>query len=87
MTAFGKRRKIEEWDETLGEICREQIECIQKVIDESPTSHKAFEDFRTELKETINGELSDNEIVELLGQYVVIKPILDAVFEDFPFAE
>ena len=87
MTAFGKRRKIEEWDETLGEICREQIECIQKVLDESQTSQKAFEDFRTELKETLNCELSDNEIVELLGQYVVIKPILDAVFEDFPFAE
>lgn len=87
MTSFGKRRKIEEWNETLGEICREQIECIQKVLDESQTSQKAFEDFRTELKETLNCELSDNEIVELLGQYVIIKPILDAVFEDFPFAE
>lgn len=87
MTAFSKRRKIEEWDETVGEICQEQIKCIRKVLDESPSSQKAFEGFRTELKETLNGELSDNEIVELLGQYVVIKPILNAVFEDFPFAE
>lgn len=87
MTSFGKRRKIEEWNETLGEICREQIECIQKVLAERPISQKAFKDFRTELKETLNCELSDNEIVELLGQYVVIKPILDVVFEDFPFAE
>ena len=87
MTAFGNRRKIEEWEEPLGELCREQIECIPTVLDESQTSQKAFEDCRTELKESLNCELSDNEIVELLGQYVVIKPILDAVFEDFPFAE
>lgn len=83
----GNRREWEEWAEDVGEICQEQIKHIQKVLDESPDSQKAFEGFRTELKETLNGELSDDEIVEMLGQHVVTKPILDAVFGDFPFAE
>lgn len=83
----GNRREWEEWAEDVGEICQEQIKHIQKVLDESPDSQKAFEGFRTELKETLNGELSDDEIVEMLGQHIVTKPILDAVFGDFPFAE
>ena len=83
----GNRREWEEWAEDVGEICQEQIKHIQKVLDESPDSQKVFEGFRTELKETLNGELSDDEIVEMLGQHIVTKPILDAVFGDFPFAE
>lgn len=83
----GNRREWEEWAEDVGEICQEQIEHIHKVLETSPASQKAFEGFRTELKETLNGELSDDEIVEMIGQHIVTKPILDAVFGDFPFAE
>ena len=83
----GNRREWEDWAEDVGGICREQIKHIQKVLATSPESMKAFERFRTELKQTLNGELSDDEIVEMLGQHVVTKPILDALFADYPFTE
>lgn len=83
----GNRREWEDWAEDVGGICREQIKHIQKVLATSPESMKAFEGFRTELKQTLNGELSDAEIVEMLGQHVVTKPILDALFADYPFTE
>lgn len=83
----GNRREWEDWAEDVGGICREQIKHIQKVLATSPESMKAFEGFRTELKQTLNGELSDDEIVEMLGQHVVTNPILDALFADYPFTE
>ena len=83
----GNRREWEDWAEDVGDICREQIKHIKKVLEASPQSMKAFEGFKTELKQTLNGELSDDEIIEMLGQHVVTKPILDALFADYPFTE
>ena len=43
-------------------------------------SREAFESFKKELKATLNDSLTDDEIVEMLGQHVVTQPILDALF-------
>lgn len=82
----GNRREWEDWAEDVGQICQEQIKHINKVLAESEPSKKAFEGFKSELKNTLNGELTDNEVVEMLGQHVVTKPILDAFFGDYPFS-
>ena len=82
----GNRREWEDWAEDVGQICQEQIKHINKVLDESASSKKAFEGFKSELKNTLNGELTDEEVVEMLGQHVVTKPILDAFFGDYPFS-
>lgn len=82
----GNRREWEDWAEDVGQICQEQIKHINKVLDESKPSRQAFEGFKSELKNTLNGELSDDEVVEMLGQHVVTKPILDAFFGDYPFS-
>ena len=55
----------------MGQICQEQIKHINKVLAESEPSKKAFEGFKSELKNTLNGELTDNEVFEMLGQHVV----------------
>lgn len=82
----GNRREWEDWAEDVGQICQEQIKHINKVLAESEPSKKAFEGFKSELKNTLNGELTDDEVVEMLGQHVVTKPILDAFFGDYPFS-
>ena len=82
----GNRREWEDWAEDVGQICQEQIKHINKVLDESKPSRQAFEGFKSELKNTLNGELSDDEVVEMLGQHVVTKPILDAFFGNYPFS-
>lgn len=83
----GNRREWEDWAEDVGEICQEQIKHIHKVLESSESSKAAFDGFKTELKDTLNGELSDDEVVEMLGQHVVTKPILDAFFGQYPFSE
>lgn len=63
-------------------ICQLQIKHINDVL-KDPTktkSREAFESFKKELKATLNDSLTDDEIVEMLGQHVVTQPILDALF-------
>ena len=83
----GNRREWEDWAEDVGQICQEQIKHIHKVLENSESSQKRFEKFKAELKSTLNGNLTDDEMVEMLGQHVVTKPILDAFFGEFPFSE
>ena len=59
-----------------------QIKHINEVLSD-PTKTKsraAFESFKKELKATLNGNLTDDEVIEMLGQHVVTQPILDALF-------
>ena len=78
----GNRREWGDWAADVGEICQHQIKHINDVLRDSTKtkSRKAFESFKKELKATLNDSLTDDEIVEMLGQHVVTQPILDALF-------
>lgn len=83
----GNRREWSDWAEDVGEICQAQIKHIKKVIDGNKNSQKALADFTQELKATLNGELDEDSVIEMLGQHVVIKPVLAALFKEYPFAD
>lgn len=83
----GNRREWEDWAEDVGQICQTQIKHIQKIVEKDPASQKALDNFMKELKATLNGELTQDAVIEMLGQHVVIKPVLEAIFDDYPFAE
>lgn len=83
----GNRREWEDWATDVGQICQTQIKHIKKIIESDPSSQKALDSFMKELKTTLNGELTQDAVIEMLGQHVVIKPVLEAIFDDYPFAE
>lgn len=85
----GNRKEWSDWAEDVGRICQEQVKHIEAVLDkpENEASRKKFEAFSTELKNTLNGELSREEILDMLGQHIVTKPVMDALFSEFPFTE
>lgn len=85
----GNRKEWSDWAEDVGRICQEQVKHIEAVLDkpENEASRKKFEAFSTELKNTLNGELSKEEVLDMLGQHIVTKPVMDALFSEFPFTE
>lgn len=85
----GNRKEWADWAEEVGVICQTQIQHIKTVIDDpkNAESKKKFEAFSKELKETLNGELSEEDVREMLGQHIVTKPVVDALFAGFPFSE
>ena len=85
----GNRREWEDWAQDVGEICSRQVEHIKAMVgdDASPENRKAFADFKTELTAATRVKLSDDDVVEMLAQHIVIKPVLDELFRGYPFTE
>ena len=50
-------------------------------------NRQAFADFKTELAAATRVKLSDDDVVEMLAQHIVIKPVLDELFRGYPFTE
>ena len=85
----GNRKEWSDWAEDVGKIFQEQVKHIEAVLDNpaNEESRKKFEAFSEELKNTLNGELSREEVLDMLGQHIVTKPVMDALFSEFPFTE
>ena len=85
----GNRREWEDWAQDVGEICSRQVEHIKAMVGDDATAEnrKAFADFKTELAAATRVKLSDDDVVEMLAQHIVIKPVLDELFRGYPFTE
>lgn len=87
----GNRREWADWAEDVADICQEQIKHINRAIAEDKTGEtkNALDRYEKELKATLNESISRDEIIEMLAQHVVIKPVMDALFssEEYPFTE
>ena len=84
----GNRHHWEDWANDIAKIARTHIDRIQGIL-ENPEyiSEKAtFEAFAAELRDDLNDSITDGEIVEMLAQHLVTKPVFDALFDEYSFA-
>jgi len=84
----GNRHHWEDWANDIAKIARTHIDRIQGIL-ENPeyTNEKAtFEAFAAELRDDLNDSITDAEIVEMLAQHLVTKPVFDALFDQYSFA-
>ena len=98
---LGNRREWEEWADDVAEICKNQVDFIKDKLNntENKELRYAFNDFKDQLSCSINGHksnqdsifggnsLNDDEVIEMLSQHIVIKPVLDALFKGYAFTE
>lgn len=84
----GNRRHWEDWAKDIARIAGTHIDRI-KIILEDPTHEReraVFEEFAAELRDDLNDAITDGEIVEMLAQHLITKPVFDALFEGYSFA-
>ena len=87
----GNRREWGDWAEDVADICSEQVGHINDAIakDAGGEAQNALERYEKELRATLNDGISRDEVIEMLAQHVVIKPVLDALFDtqEYRFSE
>ena len=84
----GNRHHWEEWAGDIAKIARTHIDRIQGIL-ENPEYGKekaAFANFAAELRDDLNDSITDGEIIEMLAQHLITKPVFDALFEEYSFA-
>lgn len=84
----GNRAHWEDWANDIAKIARTHITRITTLIDNPANTREraAFDRFAAELREDLNDSISDADIVEMLAQHLITKPVFDALFEDYSFA-
>ena len=85
----GNRHHWEDWANDIAKIARTHITRITTIVEnESNTrERKAFFAFSKELRDDLNNSITDGEIVEMLAQHLITKPVFDALFSDYSFAQ
>jgi predicted helicase len=84
----GNRHHWEDWANDIARIARTHIGRITAVI-ANPANlieRAAFDSFAKELRDDLNDSISDADIVEMLAQHLITKPVFDALFDRYSFA-
>ncbi|NOJ98120.1 DEAD/DEAH box helicase [Corallococcus coralloides] len=84
----GNRRHWEEWAKDIAKIANTHIDRIKGILENKKyaVERAAFEKFAHELRDDLNDSITDDEIVEMLAQHMVTKPVFDALFAGNSFA-
>ena len=85
----GNRRHWEEWANDIAQIANTHIDRINALLENPNNTEeiKAFNDFANELRDDLNDSISDEEVVEMLAQHLVTKPVFDAMFDEYDFTK
>ncbi len=85
----GNRHHWEDWANDVAKIASTHIDRIEAIL-ENPDyekEHKAFNAFANELRDDLNDSITNEEVVEMLAQHLITKPVFDALFEQYEFAK
>jgi predicted helicase len=85
----GNRHHWEDWANDIAKIARTHIDRITSIVDDEKNvdERKAFSAFAKELRDDLNGSITDGEIIEMLAQHLITKPVFDSLFSDYSFAQ
>jgi predicted helicase len=82
----GRRTYWEDWAKDIGKIAQQHIERIKATLETGVEERALFDEFLTEIRDDLNGAVTDEEAIEMLAQHLITKPVFDALFDDYNFA-
>lgn len=83
----GNRHHWEDWAKDIAKIARTHMDRIAGAL-ENPANHRerqAFDRFASELRDDLNDSITRDEIIEMLAQHLVTRPVFDALFAGHSF--
>lgn len=85
----GNRHHWEEWAGDIAKIAKTHIDRIKGILENEANTkeREAFNSFAAELRDDLNDSITDAEIIEMLAQHLITKPVFEALFEDYSFAQ
>lgn len=83
----GNVRYWEDWSKDVAEIAQQHMMRIHVMVEDANSeAHKAFQKFVSGLRYNINGAISDQQAIEMLAQHLITKPVFEALFDSYSFA-
>lgn len=82
----GDRLYWENWAKKVGDIAQKFIYRINELI-KSGKAAKEFDAFLKGLQQNINPSVDEEQAIEMIAQYMITRPVFDALFEKYRFVE
>lgn len=85
----GNRNHWGDWANDIAKIANTHITRITTIV-QNPANTKeqqAFTEFAKELRDDLNDSITDAEVIEMLAQHLITKPVFDALFSDYNFTD
>lgn len=84
----GTRTYWEDWAKDVARIAEVHVTRIRAAVKAAGSEEKqAFETFLAEIRDDLNDSISDDEAIEMLAQHLITRPVFDALFEGYSFAQ
>ena len=85
----GNRHHWEDWANDIAKIAQTHITRITTIVEDPANNleRAAFDGFAKELRGDLNDSITDTEVIEMLAQHLITKPVFDALFKDYSFAK
>lgn len=85
----GNRHHWEDWANDIAKIARTHIDRITAIVEDPAhaSERAAFFAFAQKLRDDLNNSITDGEVVEMLAQHLITKPVFDALFSRYSFAQ
>ncbi len=83
----GNRHHWEDWAKDIAKIARSHIDRIAGLLDNPANTREraAFDGFAGELRDDLNDSLTRDEVIEMLAQHLVTRPVFEALFAGHSF--
>ena len=83
----GNRHHWEDWAGDVAKIAQTHITRITTILDnpENTQPREAFDQFSADLKSELNDSITREEIIEMLAQHLITRPVFEALFEGHSF--
>jgi predicted helicase len=83
----GNRHHWEDWAGDIARIAQTHITRITTILDnpENDEARTAFNQFVVDLRSELNDSISRDEIIEMLAQHLITRPVFEALFSGHSF--
>ena len=84
----GNRQYWEKWATDIAKIAQTHITRISTIVGDPNNAREVreFNGFVKELRANLNESITNEEVIEMLAQHLITRPVFDALFEGFEFA-
>ncbi|WP_180952913.1 DEAD/DEAH box helicase, partial [Acetobacter aceti] len=83
----GNRHHWEDWAGDIAKIAQTHITRIITILEnpENVDARNAFDQFAGDLRSELNDSITDEEIIEMLAQHLITRPVFEALFSGHSF--
>ena len=84
----GRRLYWEDWATDIADIAKTHITRISTIVSNEDNTEEVgkFKAFADELRDDLNDSITDEEVIEMLAQHLITRPVFDALFGNDGFA-